>query len=127
MQQKTFFSMSVPAVLVLAGALVYFQGGDKKQPQGGGDGAMDPAKMMEMMPKPGPEHAALMKDVGTWDCNVTCNMPGAPPMVSKGSEVVTAFGPFWTHSEFRGEMMGQPFSGAGMMGYDPTKKVYVGT
>jgi hypothetical protein len=79
------------------------------------------------MPTPGPEHAMLGKDVGTWDATVEMFMPGAPPSVSKGTEVVTMMGGFWQLTEFKSEMMGQPFEGRGTTGFDPTKKKYVGT
>jgi hypothetical protein len=79
------------------------------------------------MPTPGPEHAMLGKDVGTWDATVEMFMPGAPPSVSKGTEVVTMMGGFWQLTEFKSEMMGQPFEGRGAMSYDPAKKKFVGT
>ena len=80
------------------------------------------------MPTPGPEHEMLKKDVGTWDATVEMFMaPGAPPAVSKGTETVTMLGGFWQLTEFKSEMMGQPFEGRGATGYDPAKKKYVGT
>jgi hypothetical protein len=83
---------------------------------------------MPPMPQPGPEHEMLKKDVGTWDATVEMFMaPGAPPSVSKGTETVTMLGGFWQVTEFKSEMMGQPFEGRGAMGYDPAKKKYVGT
>ena len=83
---------------------------------------------MPPMPTPGPEHEMLRKDVGTWDATVEMFMaPGAPPSVSKGTEIVTMLGGFWQITEFKSEMMGQPFEGRGAMGYDPAKKKYVGT
>ncbi|HSD66428.1 MAG TPA: DUF1579 domain-containing protein [Vicinamibacteria bacterium] len=83
---------------------------------------------MPPMPQPGPEHAMLKKDVGTWDATVEAFMePGAPPTVSKGTDTVTMVGGFWQVSEFKSEMMGQPFEGRGATGYDPAKKKYVGT
>ena len=79
------------------------------------------------MPTPGPEHEMLKKDVGTWDATVEMfTAPGAPPAVSKGTETVTMLGGFWQLSEFKSEMMGQPFEGRGTSGYDPVKKKYVG-
>lgn len=78
-------------------------------------------------PTPGPEHEMLRKDVGTWDATVEMFMaPGAPPEVSKGTETVTMLGAFWQLTEFKSEMMGQPFEGRGTTGYDPAKKKYVG-
>ena len=83
---------------------------------------------MPPMPTPGPEHEMLKKDVGTWDATVEMFMaPGAPPSVSKGTETVTMLGGFWQLTEFKSEMMGQPFEGRGATGYDPAKKKYVGT
>jgi hypothetical protein len=83
---------------------------------------------MPPMPQPGPEHEMLKRDVGTWDATVEFFMePGAPASVSKGTEVVTMLGGFWQLTEFKSEMMGQPFEGRGATGYDPVKKKYVGT
>jgi hypothetical protein len=83
---------------------------------------------MPPMPQPGPEHEMLKKDVGTWDATVEMfTAPGAPATVSKGTETVTMLGGFWQLSEFKSEMMGQPFEGRGATGYDPAKKKYVGT
>jgi hypothetical protein len=83
---------------------------------------------MPPMPQPGPEHAFLKADVGTWDATVEfLMMPGAPPAASKGTETVRMLGDFWQLSEFKGEMMGQPFEGLGTTGWDSTKKKYVGS
>ncbi len=83
---------------------------------------------MPAMPAPGPEHEMLKKDVGTWDATVEFFMaPGAPASVSKGTETVTMLGGFWQLTEFKSEMMGQPFEGRGATGYDPVRKKYVGT
>jgi hypothetical protein len=78
------------------------------------------------MPKPGPEHEVLKKDVGTWDATVEMLMPpGAPP--STGTEVTT-LGPggLWVITDFQSQMMGAPFQGHGVGGWDPAKKKYVG-
>jgi hypothetical protein len=77
------------------------------------------------MPKPGPEHELLKKDVGTWDATVEMG-PGAPP--TPGTETNT-LGPggLWLISDFKSSMMGTPFQGHGVSGWDPAKKKYVGT
>ena len=78
------------------------------------------------MPKPGPEHELLKKDVGTWDATVEMMMPPGPP--SKGVETnVLGPGGLWVISDFKSEMMGAPFQGHGVAGWDPAKKKYVGT
>jgi hypothetical protein len=85
---------------------------------------------MPSPPQPGPEHDLLKKDVGVWDATVemSAGPPGTAPMVSKGTETVTlAVGGMWQVTEFKGELMGAPFEGRGLMGFDPGKKKYVGS
>ena len=81
------------------------------------------------MPKPGPEQAVLKNDVGTWDATVEMMMgpPGTPPTVSKGVEINTLMGGMWLATTFKSTMMGQPFQGRGLAGYDSNKKKYVST
>ena len=76
------------------------------------------------LPKPGPEHEILKKDEGVWDATVEATMaPGAPPAVSKGVETVKATGGgLWYVSDFKSEMMGQPFEGHGVTGYDRSRR-----
>ncbi|MCI0587799.1 MAG: DUF1579 domain-containing protein [Planctomycetes bacterium] len=114
--------LAVSSFAVGAGyAISTLQDYGKKAPQG------DEMKME--MPKPGPEHAKMAKSVGTWDAEVESMMggPGAPPMKSKGSEIVKALpGGLWLTSDFQGEFAGMPFHGHGIHGYDTLKKKYVG-
>jgi hypothetical protein len=82
------------------------------------------------MPTPGPEHAVLKMDEGTWDAVVEISTgPGAPPMTSKGVEVnVMGCGGLCLISDFKGEMgPGMMFHGHGTTAYDPAKKKYVGS
>jgi hypothetical protein len=79
-------------------------------------------------PQPGPEHEILKSDVGTWEATVESFMPGAPaPMTSKGTETNTLVGGLWLVTEFKADMMGMPFQGHGVTGWDPHKKRYVGS
>jgi hypothetical protein len=114
--------------------------GDKPAP-GGAGGA--PAGMPQMSPEqqkemeammkagtPGPEHKKIADEfAGTWDCTVTMWMEGNPqPMTSNGtmkSEMM--FGGRYLHMGFKGDFMGQPFEGGGVMGYDNITKKYFGT
>ena len=83
---------------------------------------------MPAMPKPGPEHAVLKDEAGSWDATVeSFAAPGQPPMLSKGIETGTMVGGFWLVSDFKSEMMGQPFLGHSTLGFDPAKKKYVST
>lgn len=78
------------------------------------------------MPKPGPEHDLLKQDVGVWDASVEMAGPTGQMTTSAGTETVSMIG-FWQVSQFKGQMMGEPFQGLGTSTWDPTKKKYVGT
>jgi hypothetical protein len=108
----TRFARSLLVTLVLSGCATLAAA----QPEG-----------MPPVPKPGPEHDILKADVGVWDAVVEMFMaPGQPPTVSKGVETNTLLGGMWLVNEFTSEMMGMPFQGHGISGYDPVKKKYVG-
>jgi uncharacterized protein DUF1579 len=80
------------------------------------------------MVKPGPEHDLLKKDVGTWDATVEMMAtPEAPASTSKGVETSKMLGGLWLVTDFKSQMMGQPFQGHGTTGYYTNKKKYVGT
>jgi hypothetical protein len=91
--------------------------------------AQTPAQQMPPMPKPGPEHALLKMDVGTWDAVVEFNPgPGVPPMISKGVEVNTmGCGGLCLITDFKGQAMGAPFHGHGVTTWDAAKKKYAGS
>jgi len=70
-------------------------------------------------PELAPALAALHADCGTWDADFEMVMPGAPAMQSKCREtVVPICGGKWTWSNFSGEIMGMPFEGHALTGYD---------
>jgi hypothetical protein len=83
----------------------------------------------QTMPKPGPAHEVLKKDVGVWDATVESTMePGGKPVVTKGVETNIVIGEgLWLIQDFKGEFFGAPFRGHGVTGYDTGKKKYVGT
>ena len=86
-------------------------------------------QQMPPAPKPGPEHAVLKMDEGTWDAVVEVTPgPGAPVQKSKGVEVNTiGCGGLCLITDFKGEMMGAAFQGHGVATWDPAKKKYVGS
>jgi hypothetical protein len=93
--------------------------------------AMDPQMkaMMETMEKystPGPEHERLHKGNGTWD--VTSKMwmdPAGEPMMSTGvSTQRSILGGRFVQYDFEGSMMGMPFTGFGISGYDRYNRTY---
>jgi hypothetical protein len=83
-------------------------------------------KKAEAAATPGPAHKALEALVGSWKAEVKCWMePGAAPQVSqataKNSWILDGH---FLQEEFHGEMMGKPFSGLSLMGYDNTKQTF---
>jgi hypothetical protein len=76
---------------------------------------------------PTPEHALLLEGVGNWDAAVKWNMEGQPPVDEKCTEqVISICDGKWVWSTFTGQMMGAPFEGHGLSGYDATQKKYIG-
>ena len=83
-------------------------------------------KKMEAAGTPGPAHKALDALVGFWTAEVKCWMePGGPPHVSKGTAKTSwILNGRFLEEEFHGEMMGKPFTGRSLMGYDNTKQTF---
>ena len=84
---------------------------------------------MEAAGKVGPEHQWLATCAGSWDLTATFWMkPDAEPMVSKGTaERSMALGGRVMVEAVNSEMMGAPFEGHGMAGFDNVSKKYWGT
>jgi hypothetical protein len=72
-------------------------------------------------------HEFLKKFVGDWDVQMTFwTAPGKPPVTSKAaSKADVRFGGRFLFISFMGEMMGKPFAGQQIVGYDNMKKTYV--
>jgi hypothetical protein len=85
-------------------------------------------KMMEFA-TPGAEHKVLEALAGEWEVQTKAWMgPDAPPMESKGTtKVQWILGGRFLREEFSGEMMGMPFQGMGLTGYDKFNRKYTGT
>ena len=86
------------------------------------------AKMKELA-KPGPAHKVLEAKVGKWNAQVKSWMePGAQPMTETGtSEIKWIMDGRYIEDTFKGTMMGEPFQGRGLTGYDNIKKKYFST
>ena len=69
----------------------------------------------------------LKKDVGTWDAKIKMWMGPGEPTESIGTETNKMIGDFWIVSDFSGDMMGAPFTGHGVSGYDEKTKKITGT
>lgn len=87
----------------------------------------DDTKAMMDYATPGNNHKILAKMEGTWTATVTFWMqPGAAPMTSTATAVnEMIMGGRYLQSKNTGNMMGQPFEGMGITGYDNAKKMYV--
>jgi hypothetical protein len=81
---------------------------------------------MEYM-TPGKMHEMLAKSDGVWNGTVTMWMaPGAPPQTMDGTMTnKMILGGRYQYSVYSGTMMGMPFEGISITGYDNAKKMYV--
>jgi hypothetical protein len=87
----------------------------------------DEMKAMMAAASPGETHKMLAKSVGSWTASVTMWMqPGAPPTTSMATATnVMIMGGRYLRSTNKGNMMGMPFEGEGITGYDNLKKQFV--
>jgi Protein of unknown function (DUF1579) len=83
-------------------------------------------KKMEAAGTPGPAHKALEAFVGNWKAEVKCWCePGGSPKVSQGTAKASwILNGHFLEEEFHGEMMGKPFTGRRLMGFDNIKQTY---
>jgi hypothetical protein len=95
-------------------------------------GKMDMQATMEVYKKlgtPGAPHKVLASMAGSWNTKMKSWMePDKPPMESTGtSEQKMILGGRYLQQDFTGDMMGSPFTGIGVTGYDNHTKKYVST
>ncbi|MDP1768243.1 MAG: DUF1579 domain-containing protein [Nitrospirota bacterium] len=91
---------------------------------------MDPEAMMEVwkqMAAPGEPHKLFATLAGSWTTSTKEWMePGKPPTESTGTaEMKMLLDGRFLYQEYNSHMMGQPFSGIGIDGYDNVTKKYV--
>lgn len=92
--------------------------------------AEDMAKMQKWMAtmNPGEHHKHLEHFVGEWEWVMKMWMSGpeGPAMETKGtSSIRWILGKRYIQEEFKGQMMGMPYEGIGLTGYDNYKNLYV--
>ncbi len=90
---------------------------------------MDMQAVMEIMKKvgtPGAPHKLLEKLEGSWITKSKGWMePGKPPMESSGTcEQKMILGGHYLRQEYTGDMMGMPFTGINILGYNNHTKKY---
>ncbi|MHC4224108.1 MAG: DUF1579 family protein [Planctomycetota bacterium] len=88
------------------------------------------AEWMQLWQKyatPGEHHQELARFIGKWTVDSKMFMqPGVPPMTSKGSAEFKWLMPNrWLAQEYTGSMMGMPYTGFGITGWDNYKKKQV--
>lgn len=95
-------------------------------------GKPDMQAMMQQLAKysePTEQHKKLKALVGTWDVTTKNWMgPNEKALESKGTaERKMILGDRFVSEEYKGTMMGKPFAGQGLTGYDNAKQKLVGT
>ncbi|HBS29331.1 MAG TPA: hypothetical protein DEB06_07740 [Phycisphaerales bacterium] len=78
------------------------------------------AEQMMALAQPGPEHKVLERMAGEWKSRVTVSMmPGQPPDVSEGTSTTRMIlGGRFLEIRNAGHLMGQPFEGLTILGFD---------
>lgn len=76
---------------------------------------------------PGDVHKMIAKSDGNWNEDITMWMaPGTPPTKSKATCINTMImGGRYQQSVHKGNMMGMPFEGMGLLAYDNAKKIFI--
>lgn len=125
-------SVALACLLVCVIAVAAISAQDK--PPVGTTGAASPEEkaMMDAMIKaatPGPNHQMLASVAGNWTFKNRMWMnPTAPPTESTGTVTYTTlFDGRYVQGQYRGDMMGMPFEGLGLMGYDNTTQRFEAT
>jgi hypothetical protein len=92
----------------------------------GGSAAEEMRRKVEAAATPGAAHKSLEDLIGDWKAEVKCwHEPGGTPEVSRGTaKVFWILGGHFLKEEFTGRMMGRPFYGLTLMGYDNTKQTF---
>lgn len=86
------------------------------------------ADEIPQLPGPEKEHEWLRQFTGVWSTHSKAEMgPGQPAMECSGSITSRMAGGFWVINEMKGDMAGTPMFGVQTIGYDPSRKKYVGT
>jgi hypothetical protein len=99
-------------------------GAETKPGMPGGEMSPEMKAAMEAM-QPGPAHEKLAKLAGEWTYKTKLSGAGMPPEETEGTAKITVVmdGRF-IHEEAVGTMMGMPFKGARLMGYNSGAKKY---
>lgn len=116
------FGLAVAAAVTAAAPRALAQDEPKKK-----EAAVE-MEAWEKMNAAGPHHKALERFAGEWDAEVKTMMPDGSEVKTKGKQVARmTLGGKFLESTFEGSMMGKPYAGRGLTGYDNVRKKYVST
>ena len=118
----TFVPLTCLVLLIVASPVMAKEKKQAKQ--------MEQQAMMEMyqnLATPSEPHKQFESLAGTWTTQTKEWMePGKPPTEAAGSaDMKMLLGGRFLQQDFTGEMMGQPYTGMGITGYDNLRKKYV--
>lgn len=121
-------SIALAMVAAAVGAFVAVHAQESKDPK---KAAADMAAMMEKSKRfthPGEHHKALEQCVGKWSIESRFFMGGKATAPEKGTAEFSWLMPGrWLKSEWKSIMMGHPYEGFMLLGYDNFKQSYVTT
>jgi Protein of unknown function (DUF1579) len=131
-KRRLGYTCLTAAVVALSALLTGVAAADPNEKKGKGAAKDDPQAMMaayEQAGQPGEQHKQLLKMVGKWNLALKSWMdPKAPPMETTGTaETKALLGDRFVQTTVTSTMMGKPFAGVGISGYDKAKKKFVGT
>jgi hypothetical protein len=125
-KSKTLILLTAMVLAIFIGSFAVAQ--DKAVDESGMAG-MTPEMMAKWaeMATPGDNHRALDGMVGSWAATTKWwAAPDTEPMASTGTCTNNwMLGGRYIMSTYNGDMMGQPFEGLGLMGYDNYKQKYI--
>lgn len=130
MEARSSMQRVVCGLTLWAAAPVTSFAEEAKGKKGADPAAMEKAMMaaMEKAGTPGENHKLLQKEVGSWTIEMKAWMgPGEPTVSTGGAEVKSIMEGRYIVEEMSGSMMGKPFTGQGMSGYDNVKQKFVTT
>lgn len=80
----------------------------------------------EIAGSPGPGHKAMEHFAGDWQCDVKCWMEagGQPEQSSATAKATWIMGGRFLQEEFHGQMMGRPFNGRTILGFNNIKQTF---
>ena len=88
----------------------------------------DELKAYQEFITPGAMHKWMAKFNGTWEADITSFMDPANPHKSMATNVAsTIMNGLYQTADMTGNIMGMPFQGHSIMGYDNAKKIFVNT